>query len=102
MSAPWSRATCCCARSRACRTCRSRLSEALRRTSHGVIAGLDPAIHPLCKSCFEEMDTRVKPAYDGEYVAASCFKFFFKFQTAKLPHSRGSREPEVCFGLTPK
>jgi len=31
-----------------------------RRVNRGVIAGLDPAIHPLRK-----MDTRVKPAYDG-------------------------------------
>ena len=30
-----------------------------------VIAGLDPAIHPLRKTLAKLMDTRVKPAYDG-------------------------------------
>jgi hypothetical protein len=29
-------------------------------SSHFVIAGLDPAIHP-----FQKMDARVKPAHDG-------------------------------------
>jgi histidyl-tRNA synthetase len=29
------------------------------------MAGLDPAIHPLRKTLAKEMDTRVKPAYDG-------------------------------------
>jgi hypothetical protein len=29
-----------------------------------VIAGLDPAIHPLRKTLAKKMDTRVKPAYD--------------------------------------
>jgi hypothetical protein len=30
-----------------------------------VIAGLDPAIHPLRKSPAKKMDARVKPAHDG-------------------------------------
>jgi hypothetical protein len=30
-----------------------------------VIAGLDPAIHPLRKSLASKMDTRVNPAYDA-------------------------------------
>jgi hypothetical protein len=33
------------------------------RKPRNVMAGLDPAIHPLQK--FSKMDTRVKPAYDG-------------------------------------
>jgi hypothetical protein len=36
------------------------------------MAGLDPAIHLLRKdSSRRVMDTRVKPAYDAEYVATS-------------------------------
>src|SRR4051812_2195804 len=31
----------------------------------GVIAGLDPAIHPLRKTLARVMDTRVRPAYEG-------------------------------------
>jgi hypothetical protein len=31
---------------------------------HPVIAGLDPAIHPLRKTFAKKMDTQVKPAYD--------------------------------------
>jgi hypothetical protein len=41
---------------------------ASRRPSPGVIAGLDPAIHPGAK----EMDPRVKPAGDG---AKGCINF---------------------------
>jgi hypothetical protein len=41
----------------------------LRRTGTipnlGVIAGLDPAIHPFRKSPAKMMDARVKPAHDG-------------------------------------
>jgi hypothetical protein len=34
--------------------------------TNAVMAGLDPAIHPLKKAFFRRwMDTRVKPAYDG-------------------------------------
>jgi hypothetical protein len=33
-----------------------------------VIAGLDPAIHPLRKALAKMMDTRVKPAYDAVFV----------------------------------
>src|SRR5258708_9956797 len=36
------------------------------------------------------MDTRVKPAYDAEYVAASCSISKFKFQTAKRSRSRAA------------
>src|SRR4051812_45060727 len=37
-----------------------------------VIAGLDPAIHPLRKNFFRSMmDARVKPAHDGEWIASS-------------------------------
>jgi len=40
----------------------------LRRTGTvpnlSVIAGLDPAIHPLRKSLAKMMDARVKPAHD--------------------------------------
>jgi hypothetical protein len=32
-----------------------------------VIAGLDPAIHPLRKTLAKKMDTRVKPAYDERW-----------------------------------
>jgi hypothetical protein len=34
-----------------------------------VIAGLDPAIHPLRKSLSKMMDARVKPAHDVERAA---------------------------------
>jgi hypothetical protein len=34
-----------------------------------VIAGLDPAIHPVCKKVLtKRMDPRVKPASDGGFV----------------------------------
>jgi hypothetical protein len=33
-----------------------------------VIAGLDPAIHPLRKSLAKMMDARVKPAHDEVYL----------------------------------
>ena len=33
-----------------------------------IIAGLDPAIHPLRKTVAKRMDTRVKPAYDAVFV----------------------------------
>jgi hypothetical protein len=37
----------------------------VRRWHSIVMAGLDPAIHPLRKGLFRRlMDTRVKPAYD--------------------------------------
>jgi hypothetical protein len=40
-----------------------------RTIFHGVIAGLDPAIHPSC----EKMDARVKPAHDdGEIDGKTC------------------------------
>jgi hypothetical protein len=42
-----------------------------RDTVSVVIAGLDPAIHPLRKALVKMMDTRAKPAYDATYVAAS-------------------------------
>jgi hypothetical protein len=32
-----------------------------------VIAGLDPAIHPLRKTLAKRMDARVKPAHDAPY-----------------------------------
>jgi hypothetical protein len=35
-----------------------------------VIAGLDPAIHPLRRFFRRLMDTRVKPAYDANLHAA--------------------------------
>jgi hypothetical protein len=39
--------------------------------TNSVMAGLDPAIHPLKKALFRRwMDTRVKPAYDGLSVLA--------------------------------
>jgi len=42
------------------------------------------------------MDTRVKPAYDAEYVAAPCSNWIFTFQTAKLPRSRGALRPRYA------
>jgi hypothetical protein len=42
------------------------------------------------------MDTRVKPAYDAEYVAASCSNSSSYFQTTKLPHSRGAMRPRFA------
>jgi hypothetical protein len=42
------------------------------------------------------MDTRVKPAYDAEYVAASCSISDLKIQTASLPHSRGAMRPRFA------
>jgi hypothetical protein len=39
-----------------------------------VIAGLDPAIHPLRENCYsKKMDARVKPAHDGLLVCAACY-----------------------------
>jgi hypothetical protein len=35
-----------------------------RLAARRVIAGLDPAIHPVRKTLAKKMDTRVKPAYD--------------------------------------
>jgi hypothetical protein len=34
-------------------------------TNFGVIAGLDPAIHPFRKILAKMMDARVKPAHDA-------------------------------------
>ena len=45
------------------------------------------------------MDTRVKPAYDAECVAASCENFRFKFQTAKRPLSRAAARGELLVYL---
>jgi hypothetical protein len=42
------------------------------------------------------MDTRVKPAYDAAYVAASCLISEFKFQTAKPLRSRGAKRPRFA------
>jgi hypothetical protein len=44
-----------------------------RDTISVVIAGLDPAIHLSFEKCFLRrwLDTRVKPAYDAEYVTTS-------------------------------
>jgi hypothetical protein len=42
------------------------------------------------------MDTRVKPAYDAEYVAASCSNSSSRSQTAKLPYSRGAMRPRFA------
>ena len=42
------------------------------------------------------MDTRVKPAYDAEYVAASCSNSSSGFQTAKLSRSRGAKRPRFA------
>ena len=53
---------------------RSGMKNAASRPGHGthpVIAGLDPAIHPLRKTLAKMMDTRVKPAYGAEYVATA-------------------------------
>src|SRR5712672_3176696 len=42
------------------------------------------------------MDTRVKPAYDAEYVARLAKTSEFKFQTATLPRSRGATRPRFA------
>jgi hypothetical protein len=55
-----------------------------------VIAGLDPAIHPLRKTLAKWMDTRVKPAYDAAYVAASRKISKFEFQTATASRPRAA------------
>jgi hypothetical protein len=36
------------------------------------------------------------------FLRSAGLRCYLQIQTAKLPHSRDSREPEVCFGLTPK
>ena len=49
----------------------------MQRSAAGaaVIAGLDPAIHPLRKKALtKKMDPRVKPAGDGTVAARGCFK----------------------------
>ena len=71
----------------------------MRDTRNSVIAGLDPAIHPLREIFRSAMDTRVKPAYDAEYVAASCENFRFKFQTAKRSRPRAAARVELLVDL---
>ena len=75
------------------RFCEARLKSMPHRArdTKFVIAGLDPAIHPFfARAVSKRMDTRVKPAYDAECVAASCSIFEFKFQTASDLRSRAA------------
>jgi hypothetical protein len=60
-----------------------------------VMAGLDPAIHLLRKSLARVMDTRVKPAYDAEYVSRFAN---FQIQISNSHSSAISRRhaPEFC------
>jgi hypothetical protein len=55
----------------------------------GVIAGLDPAIHPLWETLLRRlMDTRVKPAYDDLGVNPSLI-LFANFDAAAVVIGRG-------------
>jgi hypothetical protein len=42
------------------------------------------------------MDTRVKPAYDAEYVAASLFKFWFVDSNSHTFAISRRHAPELC------
>jgi hypothetical protein len=57
-----------------------------------VIAGLDPAIHPLRRALARWMDTRVKPAYDAECVSRTLRKF---------PNSN-FKQPSACILAPPR
>ena len=68
----------------------SMIIEHPRFHKHSVIAGLDPAIHPLRKRFLRRsMDTRVKPAYDAGVVPISCpgrgAAFFMPLRRAGTP-----------------
>jgi hypothetical protein len=94
---------------------RSSAKGAASRPGHKllVIAGLDPAIHPLRKSLSKMMDTRafaapkglrprrrVKPAYDAEYVAASCENFGIQISNSQAP-AFSRRRASWAFSLPP-
>jgi hypothetical protein len=56
----------------------------LRSLFQAVIAGLDPAIHPLLKRAFVLMDARVKPAHDeGRLIT------LYRFQRADFQKGEG-------------
>jgi len=64
----------------------------MRRRLPLVIAGLDPAIHPLRKTLAKMMDTRVKRAYAAEYVVVIA---------SAAKQSRGRAEIRIASSLRP-
>jgi 5-methyltetrahydropteroyltriglutamate--homocysteine methyltransferase len=65
------------------------------RPSEIVIAGLDPAIHPLRKTLAKKMDTRVKPAYDD-----FCCSVRHRQDMADRPQIKNDRGTPMLFPTT--